>query len=237
MDDILDEIFPPLVQMPLATLSIEDQKVARKICDLCFNLWLEVKELRTAIFLFDHTLDLSNKITGETIRAISSPLPRIIETKQNTWNSIIHGWPTIAAREVLSVMYNFEWSLNELNSDDSLDLFKKIDFDTTDIEKAREDFAKKFPKIKFSRHASAHRSEIVSNPIKNAFRGKRTKGPVAQSKGSSMIVSEQLSGRTFYNTRKGELLEFDITWDNYKFVLKIYNNIASSLSKITPTQQ
>jgi hypothetical protein len=221
----LDETVDILGEVPTPTnLQLVDQSASNRLRELRSSLYRETQTLQSCIALFDHSSALTHSILQETM----SP-EGFANTKLQRDMRLTRTWPFIAAREALGALYNFHWALKEIDL-----CVQNFPAEITQIDRASvadlfADFEKKFNKAILARHASSHRSEISNNFGKNAHRGGLTGPYIKKTKGTAVMLSGNLLDRTYTETRKGELLKFDVTWETYAVVLEIYKKLDQCL--------
>lgn len=207
------------IELP-RTLRLTDHAASSKLRDFCFSMWMEVQTLQSCIALFDH----SNAIVTSIFTEAMSTKGEINEENERN-RRLTSKWPFIAAREALSALYNFHWSLRETNSFVQ-SLPDQVNEATREgVQGAFEKFERKFDKALLARHAASHRSEILNSFEKNAHKAGLSGPHISKAKGTSAIISGNLMDRTYTETRRGELLKFEVTWETYSIVLEIYKTV------------
>lgn len=188
----------------------EDQADARFLQELLSSCESEVASLRASIVLADAAFG------GATV---VSDVGRIHRK-----------WTYIAAQAAIASIFHFNDTLRA--AQDLLEASNLRNYlDTpTAATQAQEKLRKSFPKFLPLRHATAHAAEILANPGKNYHYAALSKPPVKKPKGTPMTLHNSFKGRTFITTRKGELLEFGVTWDSYNNLNNIYEEFMRDLT-------
>jgi len=199
-----------------------DASENRKISDLCSSLHSEAATLQSCIALFDHASTITDSIQKKRQNHTSGTSPEVEREDRVT-----RSWPFIAAREALSSLYNFHWALKELSSVVNESAARERLPNPTGVETSLNNFEKRFNKALLARHAASHRTELQNNVEKNAHKAALSSGPILKPKGTALMMSDCLVNRTYTGTRKGELLKFDVTWENFVAVLETYNEVIA----------
>lgn len=212
------------------TLRLTDHAASSKLHDLCLSMWMEVQTLQSCIALFDHS---SAMVTSLFTEAMSIRGEINEENERN--RRLTSRWPFIAAREALSALFNFHWSLKETNSFVQSLPDQMNEVTREGVQVAFKKFERKFDKALLARHAASHRSEILNNFEKNAHNAGLSGPHISKQKGTSAIISGNLMDRTYTETRRGELLKFEVTWETYLIVLEIYRTVVNLISSRDPS--
>lgn len=143
---------------------------------------------------------------------------------------VTRSWPTIAAHEAISILYQFEEVLSAIREWASATPFRDNLLVPDAGNNATALFEKHFPKWKQSRHATAHSAEIRLNAENNFHEAPLSRGQIRKKKGAKIIISDSFEGRTFITTRKGELLRFDVTWESFDRLVEVYDLLRLGLT-------
>ncbi|WP_353642136.1 hypothetical protein [Mesorhizobium sp. WSM2239] len=209
-------------QLVTSGVTEEQQSQLRSLGDLVLSAYIETGKMRASIALAEHSISILNDLMRqdrESGYSLSTDIPAHI--------SLVQHWPPIAATYAISTLYQFREVLNGFGEWMDASTIKPWLVEPDFVSNALALFEKNFPKWEATRHATAHSAEIRRKVDKNLHSAPLSKGPVRKNKGSTMIMQDTFDGRTMYTTRRGELLKFEATPENYQRLLAVYNLLLS----------
>jgi hypothetical protein len=201
-----------------------DKAAFQRLDQIIYSARREVARLRSSIALLETGFARLNELDAHRAKPPYEPLSIELATERD----VVWHWPAIAAHAAIDSLYQFAELLKQLaewregpGADEARDL--------TCIRSVTDKFNEYFPKWEQTRHATAHSAEIQGNIEKNAHTGRMSKTLVHKPKGTKLMMTDSFNGRTFTTIRKGEYLEFDVTWDNYLRLVEIMDTLTAGL--------
>lgn len=210
--------------MPSQPLSGEHQKLLLELGQMVLGARSQLTQFRSCIALADmafHNLAVLAQKRRE------NPLAR---DDTDFHSRIIEHWPIVAAHSAISNIFHLQETLATISEWIPKSGLAHLLINPTAADDALNLLEKHFPKWKQIRHASAHSAEIGLNPERNWHKAGLRSGQVRKPKGSKMLMMDSFENRTFITTRKGELLRFDVTWENYQYLLEIYDLLRKGVA-------
>lgn len=174
----------------------------------------EVRRFQSALYLADLSFRRRREFSDQ---ASPGRPPRDFQTALD--------WATIAAHSAIHSLYQYRKILELLTSWNGPTDAKNIDALHTSAHNALILFDKKFPKAEQLRHTIAHISEITGEFSKNSHKDRLTTRLIQKSSETSMVVINAICDNAFVTTRRGELLEFELTHQHVQELVKIHKDL------------
>lgn len=194
----------------LEAFEYADRAAVRHLEDLLEDLSAYVDKFYYAVKLFDamsvnyHSASVVNSATVE-------------------YNALDHylSWMRIAARDGAMTLFHIAKTLDAINSSISKCklIFELIDRQA--LKSARLLFFNSFSNFSAIRHSVAHSGELFASEKakkENSFSGDYEGLGMKIERSIGTIITEGLYNRTFTNTYDGEIVSYDISWENWKIL-------------------
>ncbi|MCY0146213.1 hypothetical protein OEG84_00385 [Hoeflea sp. G2-23] len=217
LDTNMEEpLFPMLVWGDLNREQIEERA---KLDRLISSAYREVDSFRSAIALADHSFSGISELSNKLRNTIENQTSKQIMAQMR----VVNMWPVMAAHSAINSLYHFSDVLDGLAQwADGSSFTRHFANPDKPFTPATILFESNFPKWKQTRHAVAHKGEITRKMGANLHKAPINKGSLKKAKGATALIQDFFDDRTFITTRRGELLRFDVTAENYEKLLSVY---------------
>jgi hypothetical protein len=145
--------------------------------------------------------------------------PTVPMTRQQKFSD----WRIFAAHGAVIAIFDCREHLNSLE-----ERFRDWGMDPAMATEALADFDKCFPHWKAARNAVAHSADIAREPETHYHTGKLSSPFIEKTAGNSLLVSNGFFNDTFVTTRRGVLLELELTESTTGKVARVISGLGEA---------